>query len=89
MIKYCLLFIMSFYSIYYRTAYAKGQLDVCKKKSEICIDMLGRFTEDEVPTKPILLSTLYSCLGNCAMKVQDYVKALEYHDHDLSIGEET
>ena len=68
--------------------YVKGQLDVCKKKAENCVDVLGRFTDDEVPTKPILLSTLYSCLGNCAMKIQDYVKALEYHDHDLSIGEE-
>ena len=52
------------------------------------MDILGRFTDEEVPTKPILLSTLYSCLGNCAIQTKNYDKALQYHDHDLSIGEQ-
>ena len=58
------------------------------KKAESCMDILGRFTDEEVPTKPILLSTLYSCQGNCAIQTKNYDKALQYHDHDLSIGEQ-
>ena len=68
--------------------YVKGQLDVCKKKAESCMDMLGRFTDEEVPTKPIILSALYSILGNIAIQTKNYAQALEYHDHDLAIGEQ-
>lgn len=69
--------------------YYKGQLDLCKKRADACIDVLGRFTEDEIPTKTILLSTLYSCLGNCDMQTKNYTGALENHGHDLMIGEQS
>lgn len=69
--------------------YTKGQLDLCKKRADACVDVLGRYTDEEVPNKSILLSTLYSCLGNCDMQTKNYAGALENHGHDLMIGEQT
>lgn len=69
--------------------YNKGQLDLCKKRADACIDVLGRFTDEEIPTKHILLSTLYSCLGNCDMQTKNLPSALENHGHDLMIGEQS
>ncbi|XP_045209893.2 outer dynein arm-docking complex subunit 4-like isoform X2 [Mercenaria mercenaria] len=69
--------------------YSKGQLDLCKKRADAAIDVLGRFTEEEIPTKYILLSTLYSCLGNCDMHTKNLTSALENHGHDLMIGEQS
>ncbi|KAL4228854.1 hypothetical protein ACF0H5_011894 [Mactra antiquata] len=68
--------------------FSKGQIDLCKKRVDSCIDVLGRFTEEEIPSKNILLSTLYSCLGNCDMQIKNYTGALENHGHDLMIGEQ-
>ncbi|KAH3877938.1 outer dynein arm-docking complex subunit 4-like isoform X2 [Dreissena polymorpha] len=68
--------------------YAKGQLDLCKKRADACVDVLGRYTEEEVPNKHVLLATLYSCLGNCDMQTKRLTSALENHGHDLSIGEQ-
>jgi len=68
--------------------YTKGQLDQCKKRADSCVDVLGRYTEDEVPNKHLLLSTLFSCLGNCDMQTKRYTGALENHGHDLLIGEQ-
>ncbi|XP_060581205.1 outer dynein arm-docking complex subunit 4-like [Ruditapes philippinarum] len=68
--------------------YSKGQLDLCRKRADAAIDVLGRFTEEEIPTKYILLSTLYSCLGNCDMQTKNLTSALENHGHDLMIGEQ-
>lgn len=73
---------------YYIPDYSKGQLDLCRKRADSCVDVLGRFTDDEVPNKNVLLSTLFSCLGNCDMQTKRYTSALENHGHDLLIGEQ-
>ncbi|XP_052805765.1 outer dynein arm-docking complex subunit 4-like isoform X2 [Mya arenaria] len=68
--------------------YEKGQLDVCQQRSGDCIDVLGRYTEESVPNMHVLLSTLYSVLGNCDMQTQNYTSALDNHGQDLMIGEQ-
>ncbi|KAK3577965.1 hypothetical protein CHS0354_020804 [Potamilus streckersoni] len=70
------------------SAFKQKRYSACEKKAISCLDVLKRFTEEEVPSKHVIRSMLYSCLGNCAIQRKDYSKALAYHSLDLDIGEE-
>ncbi|KAL3836010.1 hypothetical protein ACJMK2_021465 [Sinanodonta woodiana] len=69
-------------------AFNQRRYSACEKKAISCLNVLERFTDEEVPSKHILQSMLCRCLGNCAIQRKDYSKALEYHSLDLEIGEE-
>lgn len=69
--------------------YDQGRVSSCKQRADSCVDMLGRYTDDEVASKGKLLATLYNLMGNCDVALQKYDSALDNFGHDLLIGEES
>lgn len=58
--------------------------DRCKA----CLELLGRYSDSDVPEKFEMISDLYSYLGNATMQLGNLDLALEYHQMDLTIGDQ-
>lgn len=58
--------------------------DRCKA----CLELLGRYPDSDVPEKFEMISDLYSYLGNATMQLGNLDLALEYHQMDLTIGDQ-
>jgi len=72
----------------YTAVYGAGQVATCRQKASACMDLLGRYTDEEVVGRLSLVATLHSRLGSCDMLDRRYEAAIDQHGRDLNIGEE-
>ncbi|XP_055995865.1 uncharacterized protein LOC125647895 isoform X2 [Ostrea edulis] len=57
-------------------------------RCEVCLELLERYEESEIPDKFEMIANLYSYLGNAAMQLGNLDLALKYHQMDLTIGDQ-
>ncbi|KAK7113348.1 hypothetical protein V1264_012649 [Littorina saxatilis] len=68
-------------------AQANGKYEVSLHKCQKTLDKVELWGADRIKNKPALVANLYSCMGNAHLEMGKFKHALEYHNKDLSIGQ--
>ncbi|GFO00384.1 tetratricopeptide repeat protein 25 [Plakobranchus ocellatus] len=67
-------------------AFKNGEFAQCKHKAETCLDTVTDLDGEEI-NKSEVMASLYSCMGNASIAMNDFDAALNNHLQALHIGE--
>ena len=72
----------------FASAQANGKYEQSLKKAQKTLDKVEAWGDDRIKNRQALIANLYSCMGNAYLEMNKHKEALEYHNKDLSIGQE-
>lgn len=68
---------------------AEGDPESSLKQAQSTLRTVEALDKDSVPNKEDVLGNLHSCIGNAYLELDEDKKALEHHQKDLTISEDS
>lgn len=75
-------------AVLFMSDFSSNKFRRVQDRCKACLELLGRYPDSDVPEKFEMISDLYSYLGNATMQLGNLDLALEYHQMDLTIGDQ-
>lgn len=75
-------------TVFFMSDFSSNKFRRVQDRCKACLELLGRYPDSDVPEKFEMISDLYSYLGNATMQLGNLDLALEYHQMDLTIGDQ-
>lgn len=75
-------------AVLFMSDFSSNKFRRVQDRCKACLGLLGRYPDSDVPEKFEMISDLYSYLGNATMQLGNLDLALEYHQMDLTIGDQ-
>lgn len=75
-------------AVLFMSDFSSNKFRRVQDRCKACLELLGRYSDSDVPEKFEMISDLYSYLGNATMQLGNLDLALEYHQMDLTIGDQ-
>ena len=70
------------------TDQSEGKYEQSLKKAQKVLKQVEGMSSDKLQNRPEIMATLYSSIGNGYLEMNNFSRAMEYHERDLELSKE-